>query len=822
MKKLFVVYLLILLCLGACQMEDMFGTAVITLPGGSSARSSQISGEFMETLSYRIICERQGDDTVIREGISGGTVSISLAVGDWSITVIVLNAAGIEIGKGTVSATIKAGPNPIDAVDIIIKTDRNEITYFEITSPVTAIGQIDQENRRITVAVPPGTNVTNMQFSVIHEGVKIDPAPGTPVDFSSENSVEFTVTAENDDPKTYIVVVTGAYLPEQTRKDISIFKIIRPVTAFGVIDNESIIVTVPYLTPRNEMEFEITHNGVSVDPDEGPLDFNSEQTFTVIADNGSTKTYTVKVNYALSHFNEIHNFEINSTYEGEITGDKIILTVPYGTNLESVTFSASCSGGALIDPPVGSQIDLREPKQITVTASNGLTKIWTVTVEFVEDTLPQLGTPDRPFRIYTEAQLKDVGSGENGWTLDAFYKLMEDIILSPDAVLGNSNWTPIGSSNVNFTGTFDGNNKVISNLYINNNTSGQGMFGFIGDEGVVKNLELENLNIYTNAGTAGGIAANNFGLIKNCSVKGNINSVGNDVGGIAGNMSGADSAKVENCHSSVIINGNTGNYIGGVVGRLRSGKVINSYSVKNISGRDYVGGVVGITENTGAFIENCYAEGNVSGNNIVGGLAGRINYSTMKNCYAEGNVSGRESVGGVVGINSESIMQNCYAIGNVSASNNFIGGVAGSISGSSAIIENCYAKGNVSGYDYIGGVAGYVSNSLLQYCYASGIIIGTLDTGGIAGGLASNGIIRNCVAINEKVSGGRIGRILGAANGIRTDNYARSDMDIVKTLSIGTSTNDGANVDVWNKAFWDARGFSGPWWDAHLIFGAAE
>ena len=72
---------------------------------------------------------------------------------------------------------------------------------------------------------------------------------------------------------------------------------------------------------------------------------------------------------------------------------------------------------------------------------------------------------------------------------------MKDLDLS-----GYENWTPIGNSTNKFTGTFNGNNYVISNLTINSNQDHKGLFGFISETSEITNLGLENANI----GIAGG------------------------------------------------------------------------------------------------------------------------------------------------------------------------------------------------------------------------------------------------------------------------------------------------------------------------------
>ena len=67
------------------------------------------------------------------------------------------------------------------------------------------------------------------------------------------------------------------------------------------------------------------------------------------------------------------------------------------------------------------------------------------------------------------------------------------VTLSTDINLNTQTWTPIGSGGVVtylFLGTFDGNSKTISNLY----STGGGLFGSIGEGGVIKNVTLTNIS----------------------------------------------------------------------------------------------------------------------------------------------------------------------------------------------------------------------------------------------------------------------------------------------------------------------------------------
>ena len=119
--------------------------------------------------------------------------------------------------------------------------------------------------------------------------------------------------------------------------------------------------------------------------------------------------------------------------------------------------------------------------------------------------------------------------------------------LTADIDLTGKKWTPIGDgvmSKYGYQGTFDGQGHRITGLAITtDNPQGESaaLFGGIGGNGEVKNLQVEvNYTVQQN-GAAGGIAWCNYGTITACSVTGTIAANGN-VGGIAADNVGTITA----------------------------------------------------------------------------------------------------------------------------------------------------------------------------------------------------------------------------------------------------------------------------------------
>uniref|UniRef100_UPI0040269431 GLUG motif-containing protein n=1 Tax=Gemmiger formicilis TaxID=745368 RepID=UPI0040269431 len=377
---------------------------------------------------------------------------------------------------------------------------------------------------------------------------------------------------------------------------------------------------------------------------------------------------------------------------------------------------------------------------------------------------PGLGTEASPYEISTADQLKNFATAVNtGSEQSAHAKLMNNINLS--SVCGPAlddgspvSWTPIGTSEESaYIGTFNGNGHKIENLYINTTDSGadnQGLFGFVGSEGTVKDLTVSGTvsgDLYV-----GGVVGYNSGTVTNCAFSGSVSGHW-FVGGVVGYNGGS----VENCYNTGAVSG-SGLYVGGVVGYNSGGSTVeNCYNTGSgsVSG-NFVGGVVGW--NDSGTVKNCYNIGEVSGTGVGGVVGENSGGSTVENCYNTGKVSGNSNqVGGVVGWNDSGTVKNCYNTGTVTGTDDYVGGVVGYNSGP---VENCYNTGTVSGPDSgtgdrVGGVVGYNSGTV-KNCYNTGTVTGTDDyAGGVVG--LNDGNVTGCYNIGEVSGNSYVGGVVG-------------------------------------------------------------
>lgn len=181
--------------------------------------------------------------------------------------------------------------------------------------------------------------------------------------------------------------------------------------------------------------------------------------------------------------------------------------------------------------------------------------------------------------------------------------------------------------------------------------------GVISDCDNSGNIKIENKETY-----AGGIAAHNIdSVIENCSNTGKIENgtdgFRNKLGGIVGYLDNGEildshntGEVVSNAEITSCIADETENYVGGIVGYSSYGIITNSSNSGAVHNAvDYSGGVAGFLLN-GDTVSGCTNSGNVSGKGYVGGIVGLNDSSNVSDCRNDGAVSGTgEYIGGVIG-----------------------------------------------------------------------------------------------------------------------------------------------------------------------------
>jgi hypothetical protein len=252
------------------------------------------------------------------------------------------------------------------------------------------------------------------------------------------------------------------------------------------------------------------------------------------------------------------------------------------------------------------------------------------------------GTENDPYLVRTAEQMNAIGASPGDW--DKHFQLRADIDLSE---YPETSYNIIGTGTMNeaFTGVFDGNDHTISNLSLNSTRENYtGLFGYM--TGEVMNLGLINPEVFSQGSNIGALAGYLFaGTISDCYVEG-------------ANISGDD-------------------YVGGLVG-FCAGRLNKSYSTGSVMGDRYVGGLIGLVGDS--TVNMCYSRADVSGHIEVGGLAGKISHEqgVVNNCYARGNVQGSQYAGGLVGQVQNGRAYKSYSTGSVSG-DQYVGGFTGNV-----------------------------------------------------------------------------------------------------------------------------------------------
>ena len=270
------------------------------------------------------------------------------------------------------------------------------------------------------------------------------------------------------------------------------------------------------------------------------------------------------------------------------------------------------------------------------------------------------GTAEAPFELMTAEHLKWFAQHVNGTGEyspvthpTACAKLMNDISLSSvchaaDGGVEKQNWEPISTEDVKWSGTFEGNGKTISDLYIDIYTlqNNIGLFGYIG-AATIKDLTFKKA--YVSNATLGNSHNDNAGILVGFADGATIQNIKTDetshisgdryVGGIVGYLNGL----IQDCENNAYV-ASMQYYTGGICGYLDgSSSVIkrcvnyspNENMVTSGNGTE-VGGIVGHIEN--GTVEDCANHGTVRGFNQIGGISGYITEGTLKNVFADGRL----------------------------------------------------------------------------------------------------------------------------------------------------------------------------------------
>lgn len=286
------------------------------------------------------------------------------------------------------------------------------------------------------------------------------------------------------------------------------------------------------------------------------------------------------------------------------------------------------------------------------------------------------GSLNNPFEIYNINDFAKVGTGEDNWNMDSHYILMNDIDASETATwdydleydkywgfkyIGGNNYTS------EFTGSFNGNYKNISNLYTNILDDEWiwyhfGVFCFVGPSGHIYNLTLDNYYLELKyQWNCGGFIGVNKGTVENIRII-NSNIVLNDCGDVGGFVGQTlEESFIKNCGFEGLVKVNyvepnfswqtSSSSFFGFVWEPRSGSIENcfakfEFNVENEVKIFEITGFLGHVWRWYGFplniIKNCYSQFKITGmgeyTNFIGGFGLYLtidpDYNEIRDCYS--------------------------------------------------------------------------------------------------------------------------------------------------------------------------------------------
>lgn len=425
------------------------------------------------------------------------------------------------------------------------------------------------------------------------------------------------------------------------------------------------------------------------------------------------------------------------------------------------------------------------------------------------------GTNASPYLIYSEADLRRLSELTNGDEASSWvsktYRQEQDITLSDD------NFTPIAQT-VGFTGTYNGQDKIISNLHIAvtaNLVHNIGLFGTIKNPGRIIRVVVDGASLSTTqennfVGVLVGLAQG--GTIDRCHVKNSTNTnTKNPAKGLILGGTTTAATTVKDCSvskSSVSISNVAGNCVGGIVGRAGANITITGCVVGSgckISGGYNLGGILGASLNAklNVTIDKCVSYADITANHTtnvsnIGGIVGSVSNNNentnaqnvvISNCaYIGGTITSKYTSNGNVGVGG--ILGKAGDKSNTDFSYDII-----NCQSSPAKLDASKTTANTAGTNWgVGGITGAARRIVNMYgCYCSAPQSSMLGgaaphNGSVAPKLNTNSTAKYCFGQFTLVSD---------LSGTRPD--ATSEIVTAEKMTAATGV-EGALIDKLNAA----------------------
>jgi hypothetical protein len=327
----------------SCGDDDVTGTN----SDGVNQTSGQNGGSKPDiNVKGHSVSISDGDTTPsVTDDTDFGSTLMTTGVVDHTFTIENTGTANLNL-----SGTPKVGISGVNAADFSVTSDP--------TSPVSA----------------SGSTSFNVRFNPKGAGLR---------------SATIRIANNDCDENPYNFAIQGTATDSSSAKDITAFSFTNPAVV-GVITGTNIAVTVPFGTDITALVASFTTTtvapngveigGVTQESGVTPNDFTTPKLYTVHAEDSSTKVYTVTVTVAPDSAKNITAFSFAApNAQGVIIGTDITVHVPVGTDLTALV-PTIVHTGVSINPNSGVAQNFTNPVIYTVTAADGSSQNYTVTV----------------------------------------------------------------------------------------------------------------------------------------------------------------------------------------------------------------------------------------------------------------------------------------------------------------------------------------------------------------------------------------------------------------------------------------------------------
>ncbi len=361
-----------------------------------------VSGEIGSSKSFGGVSSTVSITVPSGTNLTALIATFTLASGASATVGGVTQVSGITTNNFTsaVKYTIAAANGASQVLTVTITTAAGpttaSITAFTVPGQ-TGASVIDAVAHTVAITVPSGTSLASLAatYTLTPAGASAKVGGAAQVSGTTANNftspVQYSVTASNGTPQLWTVTVTVA---RPTAVAITAFTV--PDQLGGSIDSLAHTVAITdapgkiltalsptfTLSPTGALA---TVGGIAQVSGTTQNDFTSPVKYTLTATDGTTQVWTVTITAAAT----ITAFTVPGQTGASDIGalaHTVTIILPFGTNLAAlaatfaVTAGASVTVGGVAQVSGTTKNDFTSPLKYTVTAANGSTQLWTVTI----------------------------------------------------------------------------------------------------------------------------------------------------------------------------------------------------------------------------------------------------------------------------------------------------------------------------------------------------------------------------------------------------------------------------------------------------------